>query len=314
MQDKSNSNSFSHIQPAGDTKTTNDSSILKKSDPPEVKLTRVGIQKPTVEKDSQGNVTINYGARTSSPTKSGLEQFKEKPEEERKKFEARLQTQKIRNGITVQRADISKKPGVNKSASGLEGDYKIGAKAEELRGSGSGKTSGWQSVLKAAKQPSKLAKFEMDAGGVSGLKGAFGGSSKPEPPPPPPKELSKASSIPDQYTSHVKSGNSKNLEKSQPHVSSQALAEFKERHGFTDSLNKAGIGVPSLPTPAAPKISKMDQKKQQLIQMARLGKEKPLTSTPIGHAYANYTDPNSYSFDPKFAALISRIAPNWAKK
>ncbi|CAB5220601.1 hypothetical protein UFOVP244_11 [uncultured Caudovirales phage] len=303
MQDKSNSNSFSHMQPSGASKTTNDSSILKKNDPPEVKLTRVGIQKPTVEKDAQGNVTINYGARTSSPTKSGLEQFKEKPEEERKKFEARLQTQKIRNGITVQRADVSKKPGVNKSTSGLEGDYKIGAKAEELRGSGNGKTSGWQSVLQAAKQPSKLAKFEMDAGGASGMKSAFGGSSKPEPPPPPPKELSKAGSHADQ------SMNNGHLQ-----VTSQALAEFKQRHGFTDALNKAGMAAPSLPMPSAPKISKMDQKKQQLIQMARLGKERPLTSTPIGHAFANYTDPNSYSFDPKFAALISRIAPNWAKK
>ena len=298
MQDKPNSNSFSQGRPSGAAKTTNDSSTLKKNDPPEVKLTRVGVQKPTVEKDAQGNVTINYGARTNIPKKSGLEQFNEKPEEERKKFEARLQTQKIRNGITVQRADVSKKPGVNKSTSGLEGDYKIGAKAEELRGSGSGKTSGWQGVLKAAKQPSKLAKFEMDAAGTAGMKSAFGGSTKPEPPPPPPKELSKARSNPD----HVNT------------VSSQTLAEFKERHGFTVSLKKAGLPTPSMPTPSAPKISKMDLKKQQLIQMARLGKEKPLTSTPIGHAFSNYTDPNSYSFDPKFSALISRVAPNWVKK
>lgn len=85
------------------------------------------------------------------------------------------------------------------------------------------------------------------------------------------------------------------------------------------SMKKAGpaapaFKAPALPKPAAPKMGKMDEKKQQLLQMARMGKPRPQTSTPLGHALANYTDPNSFSFDPRFAALIQRVAPAWAKK
>lgn len=84
------------------------------------------------------------------------------------------------------------------------------------------------------------------------------------------------------------------------------------------NLEKAGglpaFKAPALPKPAAAKTGKLDEKKQELLQMARSGKERPLTSTPLGHALANYTDPNSFSFDPRFASMITSVNPSWAKK
>lgn len=76
----------------------------------------------------------------------------------------------------------------------------------------------------------------------------------------------------------------------------------------------AGTGFKAPAPIAIAKPGEKDKKKQDLMQMARTGQPKPLTSTPLGHAYSNYTDPNSFSFDPKFAALIQRMAPTWAKK
>ncbi len=90
--------------------------------------------------------------------------------------------------------------------------------------------------------------------------------------------------------------------------------------GLFSKLKKATGPAPLPKPPAPPKPAaisgdnKMNEKKQELLQMVRLGKQRPETSTPLGHALANYMDPNSYSFDPKFSAIIERMAPSWLEK
>jgi hypothetical protein len=392
-----------------DSKDINKNNVsgLDKSDPPELKMLHLGSQDVSVTKDKDGTVTLNYGARKPAPKLLGLDAYNAKPEEERKKFEARLQSQKLRYGIKVKKQDIDDKPGVKKSSEPDKSSYKIAEKAKRIR-------HGYKE-----EERETMKKWGIDAKGASSVSSAFGGN----PPPPPPKKdgdtyypepvnkavekdswkrildsakgkgkLSKArvdetltdqekaaarskrniryfydhSSSPgsrakdgdkqtnrpgnpgekvkgypahkdwmhfyDDYTgtkkedahkihkevmSQIKGSKFSKWENARKSLSKEDLSHFRDKH-FHNSLEKAGsssLGAANLPKIQSPsKRSKMSQKKQELLQMARLGKERPLTSTPIGHALANYTDPNSYSFDPTFATLLFRIAPKWSDK
>lgn len=51
--------------------------------------------------------------------------------------------------------------------------------------------------------------------------------------------------------------------------------------------------------------------KQTLLEMARLGEEKPHKSTPLGKKLNRYLNPKWWHYDEKFAAKIKEYAPHW---
>ena len=55
-----------------------------------------------------------------------------------------------------------------------------------------------------------------------------------------------------------------------------------------------------------------DQKKKQLIEMAKNGKNRPsYDKTRLGQALSNYTRKSSHVYDPVFHKTIRELAPHW---
>jgi hypothetical protein len=54
-----------------------------------------------------------------------------------------------------------------------------------------------------------------------------------------------------------------------------------------------------------------NQKKKQLLEMARKNCPKPDKYGPLGRALANYTQKSCHSHDPAFTKQIRRLAPHW---
>jgi hypothetical protein len=57
-----------------------------------------------------------------------------------------------------------------------------------------------------------------------------------------------------------------------------------------------------------------NQKKQQLLEMARKKLPRPDRKTQLGGALNNYAFPKSVSYDPIFAKKIKKLAPHWFKR
>lgn len=54
-----------------------------------------------------------------------------------------------------------------------------------------------------------------------------------------------------------------------------------------------------------------DQKKQELIKMAKNGVKRPKQKTKIGCSLSNYTRKSSEAYDPIFDKTIRKLAPSW---
>ena len=59
---------------------------------------------------------------------------------------------------------------------------------------------------------------------------------------------------------------------------------------------------------------KVNEKKKLLLEMARMGKKKPSSKTPLGHSLNNYMSKSSGVYDSIFTKDIKKIAPKWLKK
>jgi len=54
-----------------------------------------------------------------------------------------------------------------------------------------------------------------------------------------------------------------------------------------------------------------NEKKQQLLEMARNGEPKPNSDDKLFQAFHNYTNPNGNSYDANFKKKISKVRPEW---
>ena len=62
-------------------------------------------------------------------------------------------------------------------------------------------------------------------------------------------------------------------------------------------------------------ITRSSQKKQQLLEMARNGEDRPNQKThPLGKVLGQYINPNSSCYDAKFTEQIKELRPDWFKK
>jgi hypothetical protein len=55
----------------------------------------------------------------------------------------------------------------------------------------------------------------------------------------------------------------------------------------------------------------VNQKKQELILMAKNGEDRPSYETKIGCSLSNYTRKSSHVYDAKFDELIRSLRPDW---
>lgn len=58
----------------------------------------------------------------------------------------------------------------------------------------------------------------------------------------------------------------------------------------------------------------VNQKKQQILEMARNGEPRPSKKHPLGKVLGCYINPNNSMYDPEFDEQIRKLRPDWFKK
>jgi hypothetical protein len=61
-------------------------------------------------------------------------------------------------------------------------------------------------------------------------------------------------------------------------------------------------------------VKTSDQKKRQLLEIARKKLPRPNSKTKLGHSLCHYTSKTSGAYDPVFDKNIRKLAPHWFKK